>query len=47
MIDPVTGWFEMEQIDNKTAAEAANACGTMCVVHKTATPTTNHPRLRL
>jgi hypothetical protein len=26
MIDPATGWFEMEQIDNKTAAEVANIC---------------------
>ena len=24
MIDPVTGWFEMAQILNKTAAEVAN-----------------------
>ena len=24
MIDPVTGWFEMAQINNKTAAEVAN-----------------------
>ena len=24
MIDPVTGWFEMEQIENKTAAETAD-----------------------
>jgi transposase InsO family protein len=28
MIDPVTGWFEMEQIDNKTAAEIADICET-------------------
>jgi transposase InsO family protein len=26
MIDPVTGWFEMAQIANKTAAEVANVC---------------------
>jgi hypothetical protein len=24
MIDPVTGWFEMAQIPNKTAAEVAD-----------------------
>ena len=24
MIDPVTGWFEMAQINNKTAAEVAD-----------------------
>jgi hypothetical protein len=28
MIDPVTGWFEMEQISNKTAAEAEDICET-------------------
>jgi hypothetical protein len=28
MIDPATGWFEMEQISNKTAAEAADICET-------------------
>jgi hypothetical protein len=26
MIDPVTGWFEMKQIPNKTAAEVADIC---------------------
>jgi transposase InsO family protein len=26
MIDPATGWFEMAQIPNKTAAEVANIC---------------------
>jgi transposase InsO family protein len=26
MIDPVTGWFEMAQIANKTAAEVADLC---------------------
>jgi hypothetical protein len=24
MIDPATGWFEMQQIENKTAAEVAD-----------------------
>ena len=28
MIDPATGWFEMEQIENKTAAEVADICET-------------------
>jgi hypothetical protein len=28
MIDPATGWFEMEQIFNKTAAEVADICET-------------------
>ena len=28
MIDPVTGWFEMEQIENKTAAKIADTCET-------------------
>jgi hypothetical protein len=28
MIDPATGWFEMEQISNKTAAEVADICET-------------------
>jgi transposase InsO family protein len=28
MIDPATGWFEMEQISNKTAAEIADICET-------------------
>jgi hypothetical protein len=28
MIDPATGWFEMEQFENKTAAEVANICET-------------------
>ena len=26
MIDPATGWFEMQQIENKTAAEVADIC---------------------
>jgi hypothetical protein len=26
MIDPATGWFEMHQIDDKTAAEVADTC---------------------
>jgi hypothetical protein len=26
VIDPATGWFEMEQISNKTAAEVADIC---------------------
>jgi hypothetical protein len=26
MINPATGWFEMEQISNKTAAKAADIC---------------------
>jgi hypothetical protein len=26
MIDPATGWFEMQQIENKTAAEVADTC---------------------
>jgi hypothetical protein len=26
MIDPATGWFEMHQIENKTAAEVADMC---------------------
>jgi hypothetical protein len=26
MIDPATGWFKMHQIENKTAAEVADAC---------------------
>jgi transposase InsO family protein len=26
MIDPATGWFEMQQIKNKTAAEVADIC---------------------
>ena len=28
MIDPATGWFEMKQIPNKTAAEVADICET-------------------
>jgi transposase InsO family protein len=28
MIDPATGWFEMKQIQNKTAAEVADICET-------------------
>jgi hypothetical protein len=28
MIDPATGWFEMEQISNKTAGEVADICET-------------------
>jgi hypothetical protein len=28
VIDPATGWFEMEQISNKTAAEVADICET-------------------
>jgi hypothetical protein len=28
MIDPATGWFEMAQIENKTAAEVADTCET-------------------
>jgi hypothetical protein len=28
VIDPATGWFKMEQISNKTAAEAADICET-------------------
>jgi hypothetical protein len=28
VMDPATGWFEMEQISNKTAAEAADICET-------------------
>jgi hypothetical protein len=28
MIDPATGWFELEQISNKTAAKAADICDT-------------------
>jgi hypothetical protein len=28
MIDPATGWFKMEQISNKTAAEVADICET-------------------
>jgi hypothetical protein len=26
MIDPATGWFEMQQIENKTAAEVTDIC---------------------
>jgi transposase InsO family protein len=26
MIDPATGWFEMQQIENKIAAEVADIC---------------------
>jgi hypothetical protein len=29
MMDRATGWFEMEQIQNKTAAEAADICETV------------------
>jgi hypothetical protein len=29
IIDPATGWFEMEQIQNKTAAKVADICKTM------------------
>jgi hypothetical protein len=28
VIDPATGWFEMEQISNKTTAEVADICKT-------------------
>jgi hypothetical protein len=32
MIDPVTGWFKMEQIDYKTAAKVANIFVGICVL---------------
>jgi hypothetical protein len=44
MIDPATGWFEMHQIENKTAAEVADICEKTWFT--TSTPATNNPRSR-
>lgn len=33
MIDPVTGWFEMAQINDKTIAKVANMAKLTCITH--------------